>query len=110
MKELVEVLKNDDIEIDKIQYELMLVTIGFSREKIENNTFTMWKNILQKDKKLIDTDLIKLMSLGLGVLKEGKRTTNFLVSKKGVNLISNVERCLIDYNGFFDENCDKWIH
>lgn len=108
MKELDEILNNEDIEINKIQYRLMLDTIGFVSEKIENNTFTMWKNILQKDKKLIDTDLIKLMSLGLGVLKEGKRTTNFLVSKKGVDLISNVEKCLINYNGFFDEGWKEY--
>ncbi|KOY66106.1 MULTISPECIES: hypothetical protein [Clostridium] len=96
-------LGNYEIKINKIQYDLMLNTIGFTRKKLEDNTFKMWRNILQQNKKLIDTDLMKLMSLGLGVLKEGKITTNFLLSKKGVDFISMIEKCSIDYNNFFDE-------
>lgn len=86
-----------------VQYDLMLKTIGFEKEKLEDNTFKMWKNILQQDKNIVDIDLKVLMSLGLGLLEEGKKTMNFHVSKEGIDFISMIEKCLIDYNQFFDE-------
>ncbi|NFI55931.1 hypothetical protein FDA48_06005 [Clostridium botulinum] len=101
-----EMLGDSDIQINTIQYDLMLRTIGFEREKLKDNTFKMWRNILQQDKNTVDIDLKELMSLGLGLLEEGKRTMNFLVSKKGIDFISMIEKCSIDYNHFFDEGWD----
>ncbi|NFN06137.1 hypothetical protein FDB50_15640 [Clostridium botulinum] len=103
MKELMDMLGDYDIQINKTQYDLMLKTIGFEKEKLKDNTFKMWRNILQQNKNIVDIDLKKLMSLGLGLLEEGKRTMNFYVSKKGVDFISMIEKCSIDYNNFFDE-------
>ena len=108
MKDLITKSINDSFSINKNQYNLMLKAIGFERNKLENNTFKMMRNIFQQNKNIIDTDLINLTSLGLGRLEESKIVTNFLVSKKGVDFISMVEKCDIDYNGFFDEGWDDY--
>lgn len=91
----------------KVQYNLLLETIGFEREKLKDNKFIMWRNILQLNKNVVDMDLKFLMSLGLGVLEEDENSLDFYVSREGIDFISMIEKCEIDYNHFFDEGWDN---
>lgn len=92
----------DSVSITKIQYEIMLKTIGFNRELLNNNEFKMWKNVFQQKVNIVDPDWIKLINLEFGEELNTVRThVNYRVTKKGIDYIAEKEGFKVNYNDFF---------
>ena len=91
-------------EMTEENYILLLSVIRFDKNKVINNTFRLWCNLIQDRKTVYDEKWELLIELGFVIYseREDKDLINYTLTEKAVDYISNTEGIVIEKNHFFE--------